>query len=84
MVLDTIVKYQSGAACFRIRKKSAGVYSADLIYFDGDQKILPPQHISLLRGIPNWTGSCQDQNLLNDLGKLIEKAYSDSSTSIFK
>jgi len=75
MELNANVKYGNGSACFVIRKENPGIYYAYLIYFDGDKKLAPPQNITLVRGIRQWTGSFDEPELLNDLGKVIEEAY---------
>lgn len=75
MEFDANVKYGKGSACFRVRKENPGIYYADLVYFDGDKKKTPPKTITLVRGIRQWTGSCEDPELLNELGKIIEELY---------
>jgi len=83
--LNANVKFGDGIACFRIQKENAGVYCADLIYFDGKKKLSPPEKITLLRGIRQWAGSYDDVELLNELGKIIEEAYyNPTNASIFK
>lgn len=77
--LNANVKYGGGTACFKVHKEGPGVYCAQLIYFDGEVTSAPPQEINLVRGIRQWTGSCNDVNLLNALGKIIEETYTDSS-----
>jgi hypothetical protein len=79
------VKYGSGNARFRIRKENPGIYSADLLNFDGDKKSSPPQKISLVRGFRQWAGSSEDANLLNELGKIIEESqFTASDIAAFK
>jgi hypothetical protein len=85
MELNANVKYGSGHARFRIRKENPGVYCADLLNFDGDNRLSPPQKISLVRGFRQWAGSSEDVNLLNELGKIIEESQSTASDiSAFK
>jgi hypothetical protein len=81
MELETIVKYGSGRACFKIRREDAGIYYASLVYFEGDKKTRPPQEITLIRGIRQWTGSHDSTELLNQLGKSIEDLYNRSLAS---
>jgi hypothetical protein len=79
MDLKANVKYNNGNACFTIHKDSPGVYHADLVYFDGDNKFSPPKKITLVRGIRQWAGSYDNSDLLNELGKIIEESYSNLS-----
>ena len=85
MELNANVKYGNGSACFVIRKENPGIYYADLVYFDGSKKLEPPQKITLVRGIRQWTGSFDNPGLLNELGKVIEEAYQKmSAKAVFK
>ena len=70
--LETIIKYRSSAACYRIQNESEGIFSANLLYFDGDDNLAPPEGITLVKGIRNWTGSVEDETLLSELGKFID------------
>jgi hypothetical protein len=69
---ETRVKYNSAYASFRIQKERAGIYTAYLISFDGDDIHTPPEEITLLKGIRNWTGSIDDEVLLEQLGASID------------
>lgn len=77
--LEANVKCGSGRACFKIRKENPGIYLADLSHFEGAQKELPPKQITLIRGMRHWTGSCDNEVLLNQLGKIIENFLAQSS-----
>jgi len=79
MNMKANMKYGNGTACFMISKDSPGLYHADLIYFDGDKTVSPPKKITLIRGIRQWTGSFEDVDLLNELGKVIEESYLNPS-----
>ena len=72
MNLEANVKYANGSACFKIHMENAGVYCADLFYFDGDQELSPPDKIILMRGIRGWRGSFDNAALLNNLGMIID------------
>jgi hypothetical protein len=85
MDLKANVKYGNGFAGFEIRKESPGVYYASLVYFNGDGKKNPPREITLVKGVRQWTGSHDDTDLLNELGRVIEESCNDSSpVSIFQ
>lgn len=83
MELNANVKYGNGTACFRIRKENPGVYSADLLHFEGSKKAGPPQQITLVRGIRQWAGSSDDADLMNKLGSVIEDAYANMPRTAF-
>lgn len=78
MELKANIKYNGHSACFVIKKDSPGVYHADLVYYDGAEKSPPPKTITLIRGLRKWTGSSEDGDLLNNLGKIIEESLSNS------
>ncbi|HEV7329996.1 MAG TPA: hypothetical protein VGN63_03055 [Flavisolibacter sp.] len=72
MELETIIKFRSSAACYRIQNDSEGIFTANLIYFEGDDEQAPPAGITMVKGIRNWTGSVEDEILLSELGKFID------------
>lgn len=78
MEMEAKVKYGQGLACYQIRREAPGIYFADLAYYDGEGSRMPPAAISLVRGIRQWTGSCDDDGLLNEIGKIIEEHLSES------
>lgn len=78
MDLKASVKYGNGNALFELYRDSPGLYHADLVHFDGDKKLSPPKKITMVRGIRQWTGSFEDVDLLNQLGKVIEESYPSS------
>ena len=69
MELDAVVNYGDGRACFKIQKENPGIYHARLLYFEGNKKQGPPKELVLMRGIRYWTGSHENEALLNELGK---------------
>ena len=72
MEFEATLAYNDGTACFKIRKENPGIYSARLLYFEGPKKARPPKEIVLIRGVRHWTGSYENEELLNKLGKAIE------------
>lgn len=72
MKLETKIIYHSAYAYFRIHEERAGIYTAYLICFDGDDTHTPPEAITLLKGVRNWTGSVDDEVLLAQLGAFID------------
>lgn len=75
MKLEAIVKYGNGRAHFKIHKENPGIYYANLLHYDGAKQFSPPHKITLIRGVRQWTGSHEDETLLNELGKVIEETY---------
>jgi hypothetical protein len=70
--MEATISYRSSSACFRIQNESEGIFTARLLSFDGDYAAAPAQKITLVKGIRYWTGSVDDEILLNELGKFIE------------
>ena len=72
MKLNAKIKYKSAHAHFRIHQESAGIYTAYLISFDGEDTQSLPKEITLLKGVRSWTGSIDDEVLLKQLGAFID------------
>lgn len=72
--MEKKVKVHLGSrwACFIIRKEGPGIYFANLVSYDGEEKTRPPEGITLIRGARQWNGSIDDEILLNALGKQID------------
>ena len=71
MKMQALIKYGDGEAVYDIRRENPGIYSGTLVYYTGSVKTLPPDELTLVRGVRGWTGSCDDVQLLNDLGQVI-------------
>ncbi len=65
----------NGRARFKINRESSGVYYAQLMHFEGSKNTNLPQEIILTRGIRHWTGSINNEAILNELGKIIEDFF---------
>ncbi|NTS43475.1 hypothetical protein HRG84_21535 [Flavisolibacter sp. BT320] len=72
MELETIIRYRSIAACYKVQNEAEGIFTANLLYHDGDTEQAPPEGITLVKGVRNWTGSVEDETLLSELGKFID------------
>jgi hypothetical protein len=72
MEMTATVEFKGALAHFNIRKDNAGLYYASLTQYDGNPSEAPPEEITILRGIRQWTGSYNDDLLLSRLGKMIE------------
>lgn len=64
-----------GSACFRIHRENEGIFTAYLISFDNDDDECPPKEITMVRSIRSWTGSSEDETLLQELGAFIDKHW---------
>ena len=73
MELEALIKYRKRNACYKIQTESGTVFSARLLYFTGDDQQAPPTTITLVKGIRNWTGSVEDEILLQQLGRFIDQ-----------
>ena len=69
--------YRGAMAHFKIRKENSGIYYADLFRYDGEASNAPPEKLTIIRGIRQWTGSYNDDYLLSRLGEIIEKNISN-------
>ncbi|RYZ61837.1 MAG: hypothetical protein EOO14_03910 [Chitinophagaceae bacterium] len=70
--METIIRYRSIAACYKVQNEAEGIFTANLLYHDGDTEQSPPEGITLVKGVRNWTGSVEDEILLGELGKFID------------
>jgi hypothetical protein len=82
MKLDAEVRINEGTAHFSVSPKGPGMYQAKLIRFNGMPEEAPPSRIILVRSVRQWTGSCDNEKLLNELGQVIDRIVSDAP--IFK
>jgi hypothetical protein len=73
MEMSAAVEFRGALAHFRIRKDNAGIYFAHLLRYEGNPFESPPEEITILRGVRQWTGSCNDDLLLSRLGKIIDE-----------
>ncbi len=78
MEIMTSVSYKGALAHFLIRRENPGIYYADLVNYEGEEKKRPPKGITLIRGVRSWSGSVDDDFLLLKLGKAVEEAYTNS------
>lgn len=79
MELETIISYRSKNACYKIQSESEGIFTANLLSFDGEDNLAPPAGITLVKGIRNWTGSVEDEVLLGELGRFIDENWPPDS-----
>jgi hypothetical protein len=73
MWFSGIAKYEGGLAHYNIIQEKEGLYHAILIKYDGRPDHIPPGNIILVRGVWHWSGSINNQSLLDELGSVIDK-----------
>jgi hypothetical protein len=73
MQLKAIVQYQGALAHYQISPEHEGIYHARLMRYDGRPERTPPGKVTLIKGNNLWSGNCDRQDLLNQLGDRIEK-----------
>jgi hypothetical protein len=71
--------YKGALAHFKIRRENSGIYYADLFSYEGEAANAPPEKLTIIRGIRQWTGSYNDDYLLSRLGEIIENNISNSA-----
>jgi hypothetical protein len=74
MHLDITVPYQNAVACYAILKEAEGIYLAVLQHYEGAAEQAPPERVVLIKGIRKWTGSFDQPELIQKIGKAIEAA----------
>jgi hypothetical protein len=72
--IKAIVQYREFEARYRIKREKLEntIYFALLEDYAGPTDQLPPVRITLTKGIRHWVGSSDDQNLIDELGKVID------------
>jgi hypothetical protein len=80
--LEAIITYRSSSARFKIQNENEGIFTANLLNFDGDCTSAPAQKITLVKGIRYWTGSIDDEILLSELGKFIDLNWTTAAKNI--
>ena len=73
MWFHAIANYKGGLAHYKIMEKGVGIFNAYLQRYDGKMEKKPAQSIILVRGARHWSGSIENQNLLDKLGEVIDR-----------
>ncbi len=69
--MEVVIVYKGALAYYNIVREKDDVYSAYLKNCNGFEK---PQHtLTLVKSIRHWTGSVEDDELLFELGRAIER-----------
>lgn len=72
MTFDTTLPYKDGKACFRIDQDGDGIYTAQLVGWDGKATNDLPKKITLIKVVRCWSGSSDDEVLVNEIGRCID------------
>lgn len=72
MVVKGLVQYRGGIAHYYINQENEGIFKASLVRYDGRLDHYPPYVVTLIRSATHWSGSIDEIELLNSLGKIID------------
>ncbi len=72
MVINAVVPFEEGLAHYIVSPESNGIYQAKLVDFQGVAQKQPPKEVILVKGYRQWSGSYDRQELLNQIGSIIE------------
>jgi hypothetical protein len=73
MWFSAIANYKGGLAHYKIVRENVGIFNAYLERYDGKPENTPAQNIILVRGLRHWSGSINEQGLLDTLGEVIDR-----------
>ena len=73
MWFSAIASYKGGLAHYKVVPENLGIYNAYLERYDGKAANAPVQNIILVRGLKHWSGSIEEQNLLDTIGEVIDR-----------
>jgi hypothetical protein len=73
MWFSAIANYKGGLAHYKVVRENVGIFNAYLERYDGKAANTPAQTIILVRGARHWSGSVDDQTLLDKLGEVIDR-----------
>lgn len=73
MWFSAIATYKGGLAHYKIAPENLGIYSAYLERYDGKAGNTPAKNIILVRGLNHWSGSVEEQSLLDTIGEVIDR-----------
>lgn len=81
MEIMASVKFKGGITHYIIKSGNSGLYHARLVRHEGDLSEQPPNEITIIRGIRQWTGSYNEDFLIEKLGEMIEDAIARRSAN---
>lgn len=72
MNLNVSVRFRNALAHYTILREANGVFLAQLEGYEGAPADAPPVSILLIRSLRRWTGSFDNEGVLEALGQAIE------------
>ncbi len=69
--MEVVIVYKGALAYYNIVREKDDVYTAYLKNYNGFEQ--PHSTLTLVKSIRHWTGSVEDDELLFELGKAIER-----------
>ena len=72
MEIKALVLHKGEYALYLIAEEDAGIFTAHLKRYDGSVHDLPPPCITLTHSVRSWKGSTDQQNLVDELGEIID------------
>ncbi|HEU4632995.1 MAG TPA: hypothetical protein VFS22_03360 [Flavisolibacter sp.] len=73
MWFSAIANFKGGLAHYKIVRDNVGIFNAYLERYDGKPENSPTPNIILVRGLRHWSGSINEQGLLDSLGEVIDR-----------
>ena len=80
MVVRAVVKYRGALAHYGVTQENEGIYQAQLIRYDGRPDHAPPVKITLVKGPNHWSGSSEREELVDEIGEIIDNKVKHTST----
>ena len=77
MEMTAVVQYLGDLAHYSITPESDGIFSAQLLKYEGPNVVTPPHNLVLVRGVRKWVGSYEEQYFVEELGRAIDERVRD-------
>ena len=74
------MKYRGALAHYGVTQENEGIFLAQLIRYDGRPDHAPPVKITLVKGLSHWSGSSERDELVDDLGEIIDNKLKHTGT----
>ena len=72
MEIKALVLYRDSYALYLISSENDNIFTANLKRYDGNMHNLPPPCITLTKSVRCWKGSTDEQELVDELGEIIQ------------
>ena len=73
MEYKILIYYKNAYAHYRVVEESDGIYTAELLSYEGSEGNTPCRSFTLIKGLHPWFG-CDDKDLLNLMAEAIHRA----------